>query len=69
MNKNILRLIRKKRMHWRWYTRDGKKDHESFVAYRNVQKEVHKGVRKANRNLERKLAKNRKKLSSATLRN
>ena len=65
MNKNSLRLIRKKRRLWRWYTRDGKKDHESFAAYSNVKKEVHKGVRKDKRNLERKLAKNQKMNSKA----
>ena len=65
MTKNVLRLIRKKRRIWRWYSRDGGKDFESFIAYRNVQKEVHKSVRTAKRNFERKLAKNRKKNSKA----
>ena len=65
MNKNILKLIRKKRRLWRWYARDGGKDHASFIAYQNVQKEVKKGVTRAKRNLERKLAKNRKKNNKA----
>ena len=59
MNKNILRLIRKKRRSWKWYTRDGGKDYESFQAYKKVQREVQKGVKRAKRNSERKLAKNR----------
>ena len=40
MSKNILRLIRKKRRLWRWFSKDGCKDHASFVAYKNVQREV-----------------------------
>ena len=61
MNKNILRLIRKKKRLWRWYSTDGKKDYASFQAYRNVQKEVKNAVKQAKKKLERKLAKEAKK--------
>ena len=67
MNKNILRLIRKKRRMWRFYTSDprAERDYNSYQAYKNVQKEVTKAVKNAKRNLERKLAKSRKKNSKA----
>ena len=65
MTKNILRLIRKKRRLWRWYTRYGGKDYSSFMEFRNAQKEVTKAVRNAKRNFERKLAKDRKVNSKA----
>ena len=61
MNKNILRLIRKKKRLWRWYTTDGGKDHASFQAYNNIQNEVKKVVKQAKKKLERKLAKEAKK--------
>ena len=70
MNRNILRLIRKKRRLWRAYTRPGGplpgkegagRDHRSYQAYKEVQKQVQKSVKNAKRKLERKLAKNRKK--------
>ena len=60
MHRNILRLIRKKKRLWRWYTTDGGNDHASFQAYRNVQKEVKKAVKQAKKKLERKLAKEAK---------
>ena len=60
MNKNILRLIRKKKRLWRWYTTDGGKDHASFQAYKNIQNEVKKVVKQAKKKLERKLAKEAK---------
>ena len=68
MNKNILRLIRKKRRLWKAYTREegplpgrpGNRDSASFVAYRNVQNEVQKSIKRAKRKVERKLAKDRK---------
>ena len=63
--KEHLEACKEKRRLWRWYTRDGGKDHDSFQAYKKVQKEVQKGVRKAKRNFERKMAKNRKKNSKA----
>ena len=68
MNKNILRIVRKKRKLWKAYTRvegvlpgmRGNKDSASFMAYRKVQQEVQKAIRKAKRKFERKLAKDRK---------
>ena len=32
MNKNVIRLIRKKKRLWRWYSNDGGKDFASFQA-------------------------------------
>ena len=61
MNPNILRLIRKKRRLWKWYTREGGKDYESFEAYKKVQAEVKKSVQNAKRNFERKIAKDKNK--------
>ena len=61
MNRNILRLIRKKKGLWRWFTTDGGKDYASFQAYKVVQKEVKKAVKQAKKKLERKLAKQAKK--------
>ena len=63
MNKNILRLIRKKKRLWRWYTKDGGRDYAGFKVYRDIQTEVKKEVRKAKKKLERKLAKEAKKNS------
>ena len=68
MNKNILRIIRKKRRLWKAYTREegplpgmrGNKDSASFMAYKKVQQEVQKATRRAKRKVERKLAKDRK---------
>ena len=37
MNKNTLRLIQKKRRLWKWYTREGGRDYESFQAFKSVQ--------------------------------
>jgi hypothetical protein len=67
MNKNILRLIRKKRRLWKFYSTDprAEKDYNSFQSYKTVQKEVSKAVKNAKRNLERKLAKSRKKNAKA----
>ena len=62
-NKNILRMIRKKKRRWRWYTRDGGKDYASFQVYRDIQKEVKKEVRQGKKKLEKKLAKGAKKNS------
>ena len=58
MNKKILRMIRKKRRHWRSYTADErtKRDYANFQAFNKVQKEVEKAVKKAKRKLERSLA-------------
>ena len=57
MNINNLRVIRKKKRLWQWYTRDGGKDYASFQAYRDEQQKVKKTVRQAKKKLERKLAK------------
>ena len=52
---------------WKWYTREGERDYEGFDAYKKVQSEVQKSVRKAKRNFERKIAKDKnKKRSTAT---
>ena len=59
MNRNIMRLIRKKRRMWNWYKTT--KDHAEYRAYQHVQKSVVKTIRIAKRNLERKLARNFKK--------
>ena len=61
MNNNTLRLIRKKRRLWKWYTREGGRDYESFQAYKNVQSLVQKSVKKARRNFEKKIAKDSNK--------
>ena len=67
MNKNILRMIRKKRRLWRSYSTEerSKRDFASFQAFKNIQNEVQKAVKKAvkkaKRKLERSLAKNSKK--------
>ena len=65
LSKDILRLIRRKRRLWRWYSREGGKDYESFMKYKSAQKEVATAVRKARRDFERPLAKNRKANSKA----
>ena len=63
MTRNVLRLIRKKRRVWRWYSTSNysSKDYEEFKAYRKIQDQVKKAVRLAKRNFERKLAKDAKK--------
>ena len=60
---NVMRLIMKKRRVWRWYSTSGytRKDHEEYLAYKNVQDQVKKAVRLAKRNFERKLAKDSKR--------
>ena len=65
MTKNILRLIRKKRRLWRWYTRNGGRDYDSFLNFKKVQREVQNSVRRARRNFERSLAQQRKSNSKA----
>ena len=62
MNKNILRMIRKKRRLWKSYSTEerSRRDFESFQAFKNIQKEVQKAVKKAKRKFERSLAKNDK---------
>ena len=58
-----MRMIRKKRRLWRFYTTDSRarKDFNQFEAYKKVQKEVQTAVKNAKRNDERKLAKDCKK--------
>ena len=65
MTRNVMRLIRKKRRAWRWYTTSSycSKDHEEFEASRKVQAQVKKAVRLAKRNFERKLAMDAKRNS------
>ena len=73
MNQNILRKIRKKRRLWKAYKSEqgplpgarGKKDSESFHAFRKVQQEVQKAIKSARRKVEKKLAMNRKPNSKA----
>ena len=47
MTRNVMRLIRKKRRAWRWYTTSlyCSQDHEEFQAFRKVQAQVKKAVR------------------------
>ena len=59
MTKNVVRLIRKKRRLWRWYSTSDRSrgDFGEYQAYKRVQEEVRKAVRNAKKNFERKLAK------------
>ena len=59
MNKNIMRIIRKKRRLWNHYKTT--KDYLDYQNYMLVQKSVTKTIRDAKRKLERKIAKNMKK--------
>ena len=63
MTRKVMRLIRKKRRLWRFYTTDSraKKDFSQFEAYKKVQKEVQAAVKNAKKNYEKKLAKDCKK--------
>ena len=63
MNRNIMRMIRRKRRLWRSYSTEQRtrKDFASFQAFKKVQKEVEKAVKAAKRKLERSLAKNSKR--------
>ena len=58
MNARILRTIRKKRKLWKRYSQS--RDYEDHQAYKRVEKEVQRSVRKAKRDFERKLAKSAK---------
>ena len=60
MNNNILSLIRKKRRLWSWY--QSCCEYAELAAFKKVQKAVDSTIRNAKRNLERKLAKNVKKI-------
>ena len=59
MTKKVVRLIRKKRRLWRWYSTSDRSrgDFGEYQAYKRVQEEVRKAVRNAKKNFERKLAK------------
>ena len=63
MTRKVMRLIRKKRRLWRFYTSDARarKDYQQFEAYEKVQKEVQNAVKNAKKNYEKKLAKDCKK--------
>ena len=56
MNQNVMRVIRKKRRLWKWYCQT--KDYQDYLSYQKVCSTATKAVRKAKKNLERKLAKN-----------
>lgn len=66
MTRNVLRLIRKKRRVWRWYSSSeySRKDFQEYEAYKKVQAEVRKAVKNAKKNFERKLAKDARKNNS-----
>ena len=55
MNQNVLCQVRKKRRLWNWYKSTG--DYDSMMAYKRIQAEVGKAVKKAKHKFERKLAK------------
>ena len=63
MNKNILRMIRKKKRIWKAYSSQDyyQRDFQSFQAYKKLQSDVKKAVQQAKRKLEKSLAKNAKK--------
>ena len=54
MNNSVMRTIRKKRRLWKHYTTT--KDHSDYIAYKAVEREAIKSVRKAKKNYERKLS-------------
>ena len=58
MIQNVMRTIRKKRRLWKWYCTT--KDYEDYQAYQKTCSIARKAVRKAKRNLERKLARDAK---------
>lgn len=63
MTRNVMRLVRKKRRAWRWYTSSAysRRDYEEYQAYKKVQDEVRKAVKNAKKNFEKKLAKEARK--------
>ena len=65
-DKKFLRLIRKKRRVWRWYSSSeySRKDYQEYEAYKKVQAEVRKAVKNSKKNFERKLAKDARKNNS-----
>ena len=62
MTRKVMRMIRKKRRMWKFYTSDQrcKHDYNQFLGCKNIQKEVKVAVKNAKRNYERKLAKDSK---------
>ena len=59
MQKNAMKIIRKKRKLWKHYTQS--QDYQSYLAFKRVQNEVKSVVRKAKREFEKKLASDVKK--------
>ena len=51
MNRNLLRLIRKKRRSYKRYKET--KEHSELVSYKKIEKQVQKDIRTAKRNLEK----------------
>ena len=45
MNKNVLRIIRRKKRLWTWYTTEGGRDLAIFMAYKKVKSEVQNAVK------------------------
>lgn len=58
MQQSVMRIIRKKKRQWNWFC--GTQDYADYLAYKKTESEVSKAVRKAKRNLEKKLAKDAK---------
>ena len=59
MQQSIMRVIRKKRRLWTTYSKT--RDHEEYLAFKRVQTETQRLVRKAKRKFERKLAREAKR--------
>ena len=59
MQRNALRMVRKKRRLWKHYCTT--QDYESYLEYKRVQNETKKIIRRAKREFEKKLAANAKK--------
>ena len=59
MQRNIIRIIRKKRRLWKQYT--SSREYQSYLAYKRVQRETKSAVRKAKKEFEKKLASDVKK--------
>lgn len=58
MQQSVMRIIRKKKRQWElWCTTQ---DYRCYLAHKKTEREVSKAVRKAKRNLEKKLAKDAK---------
>ena len=63
MNRNILRLLRRKRRLWRAYFREGvyREDYQNFRAHKELQRELRIQIKRPKRKLERDLARKAKK--------